>query len=63
MPTRMKNFKVIAFTHHTVGVDAIGRLHIQDDEVEARLAFLKKECNLTELMFLSTCNRVEFLCI
>ncbi len=63
MPTRMKNFKVIAFTHHTVGVDAIGRLHIQDDEVEARLAFLKKECNLTELMFLSTCNRVEFLLV
>jgi len=61
--THMKNFKIIAFTHHTVGVESIGQLHIQDDEVAARLEFLKQSCKLTELMYLSTCNRVEFLLI
>ena len=59
----MKNFKIIAFTHQTVGVDAIGNFHIQDDELAARLQHLKEECKLVELMFLSTCNRIEFLLV
>jgi len=57
----MNNFKIIAFTHKTIGIDTIGKLHLQDDIAAERLASLKQECGLNELMYLSTCNRVEFL--
>ena len=59
----MELFKIIAFTHKTTELKDIGKLHIQDDALEARLSFLKSELKLDELLYVSTCNRVEFLMI
>lgn len=57
----MKKFKVIAFTHKFVDLKEIGHLHIEDSSLEARLSNLKQKSGVEELMYLSTCNRVEFI--
>ncbi|MES1224511.1 MAG: glutamyl-tRNA reductase, partial [Bacteroidota bacterium] len=57
----MNAFKIIAFTHKTADLKNIGELHIDDVAQQERLSHLKKSVKLKELLFLSTCNRVEFL--
>jgi len=57
----MQAFKIIAFTHKTANLKNIGELHIDDANQLSRLSDLKKKLGLKELLFLSTCNRVEFL--
>ncbi len=56
----MELFKTIAFTHKTTELKDIGRLHIEDEDLEVRLSRLKAEMQLDELLYVSTCNRVEF---
>ncbi len=53
-------FQVIAFTHSNLDVAEIGQLHIEEEERKTRLEAIKEEMNWSELIFLSTCNRVEF---
>ena len=57
----LNNFHSIAFTHRNLDVSDIGKLHIEEAKQQERLLALKEELHLDELMFLSTCNRVEFL--
>jgi glutamyl-tRNA reductase len=57
----VNNINVIAFTHKNLEVNNIGLLHIGDDQLFERLNGLKNSLQLDEVMFLSTCNRVEFL--
>ena len=57
----MKDFKVIAFTHRKTPLEQVGRYHIEPDFRKSRLDELKHEVNITELLYLSTCNRVEFI--
>jgi glutamyl-tRNA reductase len=59
----VNNINVIAFTHKNLEVNNIGLLHIGDDQLFERLNGLKNSLQLDEIMFLSTCNRVEFLFI
>ena len=59
----MELFKTIAFTHKTTELKDIGKLHIQDDELESRLSHLKNSLGLDELLYVSTCNRVEFMMV
>lgn len=59
----MELFKTIAFTHKTTELKDIGRLHIGDDEVGHRLSTLREKLQINELLYLSTCNRVEFLMV
>jgi len=59
----LNNFRILAFTHKTIDIREIGRFHIDDEHLENRLLHLKKESGLTELLYLSTCNRVEFIFI
>lgn len=56
----MDHFKVIAITHRLNGLNEVGKFHIADVEQNQRLNHLKTFANLDELMYLSTCNRVEF---
>lgn len=56
----MELFKTIAFTHKTTELKDIGKLHIEDEDLEARLSYLKSKMQLDELFYVSTCNRVEF---
>ncbi len=57
----MNNIKIIAFTHKTTEISNIGRMHIEENNLESRLAFLKQASGVDELLYLSTCNRVEFM--
>lgn len=57
----LNSFHIIAFTHRNLDVSEIGKLHVEPDNQKDRLEVLKEEANISELMFLSTCNRVEFL--
>lgn len=57
----MKDFKVIAFTYHKTPLDQVGRYHIGPEFRKARLSKIKIEVNVSELLYLSTCNRVEFI--
>ena len=57
----LNNFHIIAFTHRNLGVSEIGKLHIEDLKQEACLKNTKIVLGIEELMFLSTCNRVEFI--
>jgi len=52
-------FKVIAFTHKTLPLELIGKLHLTQDEQTNVLGALKMNFGLDEMMFLSTCNRIE----
>lgn len=56
----MKQFKVIAITHRNASLDEVGKFHINDADQQSRLQSLKEKANLSELMYISTCNRVEF---
>lgn len=53
-------FHSIIFTHRNLSVDEIGALHISEETQKERLHAIKERFGLSELMFLSTCNRVEF---
>lgn len=59
--TGLKDLHIVAFTHRNLPVSLIGKLHIEPDNQQGRLSSIKGAMNLNELMFLSTCNRVEFL--
>ncbi len=56
----MDSFHSIIFTHRNLSVNDIGALHISEDLQKERLNEIKQRFSLSELMFLSTCNRVEF---
>jgi len=57
----VEELKVIAITHKDVGLELIGKLHLSDAEEGDRLRALKADCGLAELIYLSTCNRVELI--
>ncbi|MES2588070.1 MAG: glutamyl-tRNA reductase [Bacteroidota bacterium] len=56
----LTSFHIIAFTHRNLDVSEVGKLHIESENQSDRLNFLKGSMQLDELMFLSTCNRVEY---
>jgi glutamyl-tRNA reductase len=56
----VKQFKVIAITHRNASLEEVGKFHVNDAEQQSRLQSLKEKANLSELMYISTCNRVEF---
>lgn len=57
----MKRFNIIAFTHKNIDIANVGDFHLADDIQQERLQTIKEKLGLEELMYLSTCNRVEFL--
>lgn len=57
----LDSFHIIAFTHRQLEVNQIGLLHIDAEDQQKRLHTLKLALGLDELLFLSTCNRVEFM--
>ena len=57
----MKSLHIIAFTHNHVDLDEIGQFHIEDSILDKRLNSLKDDMCIDELMYLSTCNRVELI--
>ena len=59
----LNSFYSLAFTHRLLSVNQIGLLHIDPLDQKSRLSLVKTECNISELLFLSTCNRVEFMLV
>ncbi len=59
----LTHFHTIAFTHRNLDVSAIGKLHIEAENQQDRFFPVKEELQIDELLFLSTCNRVEFLLV
>ncbi len=59
----MNSFKIISITHKLVSLDLIGKLHLDEVHQHDYLGAAKVMLGLKELMFLSTCNRVEFLVV
>jgi len=60
---KIGNFKIIAFTHKSAAFDQISKLHQQEDLLKENLQLIRKNFGVSELMFLSTCNRLEFLLV
>ncbi len=60
MRNNLKHLKIFAFTHHKLDVAKIGLLHIETEDQAAKMRLVKQEFGIDEIMFLSTCNRVEF---
>ena len=61
----LENYKILTITHHNLNVDEIGNFmvhHEGSDHLKTKLNQLKEDTNLDELIYLSTCNRVSFIC-
>jgi glutamyl-tRNA reductase len=56
-----KELKLLAFTHHDAELDLVGKLHISPDALPKFLPHLKRALKIDELLYLSTCNRVELI--
>ena len=56
----MTGYKVIAITHKNFSLEDIGLFHIEEEQQESKLSDLKAKCAIHELIYLTTCNRVEF---
>ena len=57
----LNSLHIIAFTHRDLNFDEIGLFHLEDSSRITLLNKLKLDLKLDELMYLSTCNRVEFI--
>lgn len=60
MNTGLERLHNIAFTHRNLSLGDIGKLHIAPDDQQVRLSEVKDAFDIEELMYLTTCNRVEF---
>lgn len=59
----LNRIKIIAFTHKNIDLKEIGRFHLEEDAIPVRMNALKNASGAEELMYMSTCNRVEFLIV
>ena len=57
----LNTVQIIAFTHRQFNFDEIGLFHLDDKQRIDVLTNLKTNLDIDELMYLSTCNRVEFI--
>ena len=57
----LNTVQIIAFTHRQFNFDEIGLFHLDDKQRIDVLTKLKTNLDIDELMYLSTCNRVEFI--
>jgi glutamyl-tRNA reductase len=63
LQVRMTNnpLRTIAITHKNFPLDLIGSLHIAPETRTARIEHVKEVLQIHELVYISTCNRVEFV--
>jgi glutamyl-tRNA reductase len=59
----LKYLKVIAFTHKQIELKELGKLVICQENLTDKLEQVKAQFGITEIFYLSTCNRVEFVMI
>ena len=59
----LKYLKVIAFTHKHIELKELGRLVICQENLTDKLHRVKAQLGISEIFYLATCNRVEFVMI
>lgn len=57
----MKYLKVIAFTHKQIDLKDLGKLVICHENLPEKLHAVKAQFGISELFYMATCNRVEFV--
>jgi len=57
----LEYLKVIAFTHHHIDLKSLGKLVICDQSLDSRLKNVQSELPVSEIFYIGTCNRVEFV--
>ena len=57
----MNDLRIIALTHKHFPLETIGHFHIAPEKRNEILAKIRQETGMGELMYVSTCNRVEFI--
>src|ERR1700745_2473956 len=57
----LSHFHSVAVTHKNFSIKDLGKLHIDGKYLRTHLASVKQKLHLKELIYLSTCNRVEVL--
>jgi glutamyl-tRNA reductase len=59
----LKYLKVIAFTHKQIELKELGKLVICQENLTDKLQQVKTAFDISEMFYLATCNRVEFVMI
>jgi len=59
----LKYLKVIAFTHKQIELKELGRLVICQEDLTVKLRQVKEQFKISEIFYLATCNRVEFVIV
>jgi glutamyl-tRNA reductase len=59
----LKYLKVIAFTHKQIELRELGKLVICQENLTEKLHRVKSQFGISEIFYLATCNRVEFVMI
>jgi glutamyl-tRNA reductase len=57
----LKYLKVIAFTHKQIELKELGKLVICQENLTEKLNQVKSQFGISEMFYLATCNRVEFV--
>jgi len=57
----LEYLKVIAFTHHHIDLKSLGKLVICEQSLDSRLKKVQVELPVSEIFYIGTCNRVEFV--
>ena len=57
----MNRFALIGASYKTAGVERLGRLALPKDQIAARLPGIAAAMGVSELAYIGTCNRVEFV--
>ena len=57
----MDQFKIISFTFKNTPIKELNRFFLHEENRKERLEFLKYSCDIKEILFISTCNRMEFI--
>jgi glutamyl-tRNA reductase len=63
LKTALKYLKVIAFTHKQIELKELGKLVICQENLTDKLHKVKTQLEISEIFYLATCNRVEFVMI
>ncbi len=57
----MHRLKAIAFTHKVTPLGELNRFFLHEENRKERLEFLKYTCDINEILYIATCNRIEFV--
>jgi glutamyl-tRNA reductase len=57
----LQSLKVISFTHKNTPLKELNRFFLHEENRKERLAFVRFSVGIDELLYLATCNRIEFI--